>query len=87
MSDDAPISIELTDNQAMAAKFIIATWDDPGTIPEVIEEDGGTQIAFPTGLTGVARALEAAQAAATHGGGLAASARDLANRLDEVLRT
>jgi hypothetical protein len=86
MSDNSAISIELTTDQVIAARFLVATWGEAGTTPEVIEEDDVTQITFPTGLAGVARALEAAQAAAAHGGGLAASARDLANRLEQLLR-
>jgi hypothetical protein len=86
MSDDAPISIDLNQHEVIAAQFIIATWDDPGTAPGLIEDDGQVHLDFPTGSAGVEQALEAAQAAATHEGGLAESARDLAALLRQVLR-
>ena len=80
------IRIALTEDQLVAAKFIVATWEDRGTAPQLIEYDGVLELELTGGKSAVSRALEAAQAATSHGGGLAASARDLAVHFERFLR-
>jgi hypothetical protein len=85
MSGHSHVRIDLNQLESLAASYVVATWTDAAPAPSLLDDDGARALSVPDGRRGLTKVLEAVRKAEVHGGGLAESARALADVLERAL--